>query len=1083
MPSLKKGAKTNDFEKRLLEYFAEVSRANTEPAKAFLFLEFVRGVFKKVNIDHLERLYPQLEKYIKVKKGAIVVAGRIDALLGNLIIEFETKLSKEKLEEAKEQLKKYTAILWSGKRHRTPWVNIASDGMNFCVYIPKTSILPGMSIESKDVILEEIDTCNLKDVYNALGPERVYVWLDRYILYKTLTLPITEEFVNDFSSASPTCKASMILLKDAWAKTKRKGGVALFDEWGKYLEIVYGSKVETEDLFLRHTYLATLAKFMAYMFYSRGMIPSASRAEKIISGEAFAEWGIYGFLEEDFFSWINRKDIKELCLKFVIHLLEKLEKYDLTKLEEDVLKGVYQELVDPAERHDLGEYYTPEWLAEMIVEEALKKSPEKKLLDPACGSGTFLAAAVRFKKKHLKGWASEKLLESILASVTGIDIHPLAIIISKINYLLSLGDLLKDRIGGVTIPVYMANSIKLPSEIATYSEGLPVHVVNAPTGNFMIPTVMTEHPDVYDNVIDSIRSYVKRGKKELEYEGFKNFILRVEKLQRLSGRLDIIIKTLFDNAVLMWRLLEEGKDTIWSFILKNLFKPLFLHIRDEKFDVIIGNPPWLSYRFVKNPDYQREVKDGIIYQYRLLPSENVALITQMEIATLFFAGAAALYLKDGGTIAFVMPRSVFTGDQHDNFRRGGYLPNLHFEKIIDLLQVNPLFKVPSCVIVARKGKKTKYPISTLWLSGQLRQKNTKLNEAYRVLERRWGKLFLCEMGMRSFLAEEPLKISAEKSSYYGYIDQGATIVPGPLWLVDLVPHPQLGINVRVPFVRSAEKAKKLAEEPYRTIALEGSIEATFLYGVLTGSEIVPFCCLEPNVAVIPIEPSGKEYHIISEGEAKRRGDISLSAWLKSAEREWGKRRGAKAKRITAVEWLNYRNKLVRQNPQAKYRVIYNTSGTYLVSAVVKNTKPVIKVNNFNIKLSGIVIGHTLYGYETSSEDEAHYLSAVLNSTIIDSTIKPAQARGLFGPRHICKKPFEFPIPNFNPKKSLHTKLSTLGKKCAKKVKEQLHILAKKYRSIGKIRRELKEVLKEEIREIDELTMQLLKSSIKPLEAF
>jgi len=50
-----------------------------------------------------------------------------------------------------------------------------------------------------------------------------------------------------------------------------------------------------------------------------------------------------------------REDIKEQGLKFIMDLLGRLKRYDLTQLEEDVLKGLYQELVDPKERHDLGE--------------------------------------------------------------------------------------------------------------------------------------------------------------------------------------------------------------------------------------------------------------------------------------------------------------------------------------------------------------------------------------------------------------------------------------------------------------------------------------------------------------------------------------------------------------------------------------------------------------------------------------------------------------------------------------------------------------------------------------------------------
>jgi type I restriction-modification system DNA methylase subunit len=70
-------------------------------------------------------------------------------------------------------------------------------------------------------------------------------------------------------------------------------------------------------------------------------------------------------------------------------LLERLASYDISTIDEDVLKALYQELVDPQARHDLGEYYTPDWLADFMVNDVVAKDPTKTILDPACGSGTF----------------------------------------------------------------------------------------------------------------------------------------------------------------------------------------------------------------------------------------------------------------------------------------------------------------------------------------------------------------------------------------------------------------------------------------------------------------------------------------------------------------------------------------------------------------------------------------------------------------------------------------------------------------------------------------------------------------------
>jgi len=82
----------------------------------------------------------------------------------------------------------------------------------------------------------------------------------------------------------------------------------------------------------------------------------------------------------------------------------------------------------------------------------------------------------------------------------------------------------------------------------------------------------------------------------------------------------------------------------------------------------------------------------------------------MEAATLFFCRSSDLYLKNEGLIAFVMPRSVLTGAfHHVNFKKFEK-PKMKLLKIFDLEEVSPLFKVPSCVLIAVKGGETKYPI-------------------------------------------------------------------------------------------------------------------------------------------------------------------------------------------------------------------------------------------------------------------------------------------------------------------------------------------------------------------------------------
>jgi hypothetical protein len=98
--------------------------------------------------------------------------------------------------------------------------------------------------------------------------------------------------------------------------------------------------------------------------------------------------------------------------------------------------------------------------------------------------------------------------------------------------------------------------------------------------------------------------------------------------------------------------------------------------------------------------------------------------------------------------------------------------------------------------------------------------------------------------------------------------------------------------------------------------------------------------------------------------------------------------------------------------------------------------------------------------------------------LLDKLIKPMQARGLWGARHIHKKVLDFPIPQFDPSKKEHLRLAELGKACSKKVAQWLASGGPgKTRSIGRLRAMVREMLQEELKEIDELTRQVLESDI------
>jgi len=1056
-----------NFEESLKRYLEEVTLANSEPSKAYLFLEFLRNTFKQVNTDYLEKLFPVLEKYLRGKAKTLVVKGRVDAFLGNLIIEFKKNLDENSQKEAESELRRYISILWTEqKTHRVSYVAMATDGLRFVSYRPRAA-LEVDEVLPDDIELDQIDRLDL----TKIKPGLAFVWLDRYVL-ATIPQPATAEaFSSQFGLNKPAFNDAQVFLKEAWKNSYER---VLYELWASYLRIVYGSQVDSEDLFIRHTYLAMLAKLLAYSSFSGGVLPvSQEQIAEILEGRVFEKWNVHNFLEEDFFAWVARSDEG---IKAARVLLERLALYDISTIDEDILKSLYQELVDPQTRHDLGEYYTPDWLAELMVEMAVGEDPEKTVLDPACGSGTFLAATVRRKKQLLKKKKLHERLQIILSTVTGVDIHPLAVILSRTNFLMSLGtELLTARRGPISIPVYMADSIRLPeSDVSVYA-GVKSFTIKAEEELLHLPVRIAKDPNLTDRVVEAVKCYASNlanGEKP-KLEDFENMLSqRVGEHQVETNEL----KVLLDTAETMAKLIGLKKDNIWAFILKNIYKPLFL--KEKKFDVVIGNPPWLSYRYVESTDYQSFLKDLILKNYKLLDSGRAELITQMELATLFFARTSDLYLSESGTISFVMPRSVFVGDQHHNFRKGAFTPKMKMVEIFDLEDVNPLFRVPSCVITAKKGK-NQYPIEGIVFAGTLSQKNAKLDEAKKSLTQTRKKFEYYEIGQRSFIEsqefEKVLRAMERggRSSYYQNFIQGATIVPRSVWFVDFVVHPKLGIDPTEPRLKTSQRVVEGAKEGYGDVNIEGEVESKFLYQVVTGSELAPFCVTSLPIAVLPIEPAAGIYRIIDSDEAQKKGYSGLKAWLLEAEKKWKEKRGEKADKMDIYDRLDYLRGLSSQSSRARYKVLYNTSGKYLASCVIENGPSTIDVDSTKIRLSGVLADTTTYRFDTDDLDEALFVCALLNAPIVDSLIKPMQSRGQWGERHIHKKVLELPLPKFNPENKEHLELVKLAKEAQAKASKIVPELERRYSSIGKIRQKVNSEIEEELLKIDKIVRDLI----------
>jgi type I restriction-modification system DNA methylase subunit len=1061
-------------EKSISKYLEEVKPLHSEPARLTRLTVLLSDLFGNLDLPLIRDFLGGFETKISAHESekCRVLRGRADALYGNLLIEFE-RGSAGWLKQAKKQLQRYLAILASnGETREHYFIPIASDGISFIVFAPKEGPTPAVTRETEEIEIEEVEEFNL----DQRQPQEFYFWLDRYFLREYKREPRTENFLEDFGSSSPAFRSASSLWLEAIAAIRKQSDYkVIYENWRQYLRIAYGTSVGDEHLFVRHTYLATLAKLIAYIRITGAQTaPEEEQTQEIIQGTFFEKQQIMNFLEEDFFSWVARAPVVSCTQKIASRLANLLFTYQLRELSEDVLKELYQGLVDPKDRHDLGEYYTPDWLAARMCNALLSKSGEDAVLDPACGSGTFLYQAIQHKKKHLP--ATRQSLEKILGNVVGIDIHPLAVIISKMNVLLALGDLFQKRSGPVSIQVYLANSIRHPTKQPFIGNGgEPAEKVYLNEREVLIPDAALSSAAALDAAVRVADTFAKsrRDSPSLDQQAFKDHARRVApELAQSPG----MVEMLFDLAGLLHEFIRKPEDTIWAYILKNQYKPTFL---TKQFDVVIGNPPWLSFRYVEKGEYQAYLKHLIVKEFGLLEGAG-HLITHLELGTLFFARCATLYLKHSGKIGFVLPRSIFSADQHDRFRRSYGMCNTTLTQVWDLEEVSPLFNVPAAVAFGDVISDSLKTLPGKILSGQLKRKNASFEEAKRDLKSETTEFHVVQQGKRSFLSTARRKISSQRSFYQPHFKEGATIVPRNFWFVEFKVIPRLGMDIAQPVVATDPRAEAEAKQPYKGTHFEAAIEAEFLYATLLSTDLLPFGHFDFRPIVLPLIEDAQGYQLLTAEQARAKGYLKLPEWLDRAQALWAKKRKEKARKADLLSWLNYRNKLTDQNPKAEYVVLYSKSATFLCAAVLRAKALSHKVDGQEVVLQRFVADHVTYCFETTEQREANYLVALLNSPTIDALIKPMQARGLWGPRDIHKKVWELPIPEFNQKDKGHLRLAEIAEACAEKVMEMVPGLKDLFKdvrgphAIGRARTAVREALKDELAEIDALVQDILK---------
>ncbi len=273
------------------------------------------------------------------------------------------------------------------------------------------------------------------------------------------------------------------------------------------------------SLFVAHTFHSLLVKLLVgEIVAAHGLASSSSIVDDILAepesarfsrlkadieeGGFFNAVGLKGFVEEAIFSWYldaatsNSASNRELA-GGLAGILAQLHLYRLDTLQRvgrsrDVLRDFYEDIVPGELRKSLGEFYTPDWLAEYTVDQlkfTKKDWLTKRVLDPTGGSGTFLLEAIRRKRAAMtaENYSPDYMLDLLMSSVWGFDLNPLAVQTARANVLMAVADLLK-ACGGkeIEIPVLLADAIYSPAATPDGNSDEVVYTIGSDVANLEV---------------------------------------------------------------------------------------------------------------------------------------------------------------------------------------------------------------------------------------------------------------------------------------------------------------------------------------------------------------------------------------------------------------------------------------------------------------------------------------------------------------------------------------------------------------------------------------------------------------------
>jgi len=755
--------------------------------------------------------------------------------------------------------------------------------------------------------------------------------------------------------------------------------------------------------------------------------------DRLESGAIFRDEGFGNLLEGDFFAWYCTDEqwdkTMSVAVKKVFSILSEYENHHMFDggQVQDLFKDLYMSIIPDKVRHSLGEFYTPPWLAEHTVSEALSQIENKKSwssLDPCCGSGTFVTVLIRQVLTEVKEQSKHEQLTQVLLRVKGIDLNPLAVLTTRINYFINLSHLIGAD-DEFDVPVYLGDASYTPTQEWIGSVNCFTYQIGTEKGllKILLPVSAVSDVSIFSKTMTKLETHIENEDEKGVAEEFFHIIPSRDFTPDVKKEIQDLAKRLVDLQRNKW-------NGIWARIICNFLTTASL----GKFDIIVGNPPWIDWKNL--PQGYRERIKGLCVDRHLFSGDGITGGINLNICALISNVASQNWLKPEGILGFLMPENLIFQQSYEGFRNF-QLDNgerLYFQKFVDWTKSShPFAPVQHRFLTYFIGSTTQDYKKGIIIDQYVKKQNNKVenilpliyysnNLFFNDIEHIFSKQNLIAATVHKDNTAFSYASNAEEAARFSVVTgvcpylgrEGVEVFPQELFLMTVnTSKPIKNGKVYVANYQNTRSKHKIA-------AGEFLLETALLYPLIKGVDIERFHIKQSKFVVPFPYKDGSRSPIPKSELAKLAPNLmnyfnsnktNFEAQTTYSDKIIGKKHSSEFYALARVGEYSYGSNFVAFRDNTKWQAAVVST---LPTSWDKNGKrPVFQNHAVSIsqRLDGTFI----------SNDEAHYICAIFNAPIVAKYLLNSSDSRSFKIRPPINVP---PFEHSNPR---HQKLVSLSK--------------------------------------------------------